>query len=106
MDAMYFVLICGAIAIVGFFATLNAMLEIGEDDLTIVDRFLVVLVIAIPPALPTAMSSGVAFAIARLKIKQIFCIEPKRLNLAGHTNWIVFDKTGTITEEGLTVMGV
>ncbi len=103
---MYFVLICGFIALVGYFSTLYQMFQIGEDSLTILDRFFAVLVIAVPPALPTAMSSGVAFAISRLRVKQIFCIQPNRLNLAGHINWVVFDKTGTITEEGLTAMGV
>jgi magnesium-transporting ATPase (P-type) len=73
-DAMYFVLLCGFIALVGYFSTLNAMFDIGEDSLTILDRFFSCLVIAVPPALPTAMSSGVAFAISRLRLNKIYCI--------------------------------
>ena len=82
------------------------MLDNGEDNETIGDRFASCLVIAVPPALPAAMSSGVAFAISRLRLNKIYCIQPNRLNLSGMISWIVFDKTGTLTEEGLTVKGV
>lgn len=82
------------------------MFIIGEDSLTILDRFLSCIVIAVPPALPTAMASGVAFAVSRMRQNKIYCIQSNRVNVAGHITWIVFDKTGTITEEGLTAMGV
>lgn len=95
----------GFISIIGYLSTLNAMIEIGEDGPTIFDRFLSVVTIAVPPALPAAMSSGVAFAISRLRLNKIYCIQPNRLNVSGTITTIVFDKTGTITEEGLTVLG-
>lgn len=50
------------------------MLDNGEDNDTIGDRFASCLVIAVPPALPAAMSSGVAFAISRLRLNKIYCI--------------------------------
>lgn len=56
---------------------------------------------AIPPALPAAMSVGIVFAINRLKNQSIYCISPQRVNVAGRVNLMVFDKTGTLTEEGL-----
>jgi len=49
---------------------------------------------------------GVGFAIARLKFKNIFCINPNRVNIAGRIQTFVFDKTGTLTEDGLTVYGL
>jgi cation-transporting ATPase 13A3/4/5 len=61
--------------------------------------------IAVPPALPAAMSCGMIFAINRLKKRNIFCISPPRINVAGHIETFVFDKTGTLTEEGLSVLG-
>ena len=62
--------------------------------------------IAVPPALPAAMSCGIVFAIQRLKNQKIFCISPPRVNLAGRVTTFVFDKTGTLTEDGLSVHGV
>jgi magnesium-transporting ATPase (P-type) len=50
------------------------MFIIGEDSLTILDRFLSCIVIAVPPALPTAMASGVAFAVSRMRSNKIYCI--------------------------------
>jgi cation-transporting P-type ATPase 13A2 len=57
--------------------------------------------IAVPPALPAAMSIGVAFAVQRLRRAQIFCISPPRVNVSGMIQLMVFDKTGTLTEDGL-----
>lgn len=71
----------------------------------IVDRSLDLFTIAVPPALPAAMSCGVVFAISRLKSQKIFCISPPRVNIAGRVTIFVFDKTGTLTEEGLSVLG-
>ena len=82
------------------------MYEIGEDSATILDRFLSCITIAVPPALPTAMGCGVAYAVSRMRSKMIYFIQPNRVNIVGHISWLVFDKTGTITEEGLTAMGV
>lgn len=62
-------------------------------------------VVAVPPGLPAAATSGIIFAIYRLSKLKIFCIAPARINLAGKISRFVFDKTGTITEEGLTVLG-
>lgn len=64
---MIFVLLMGGVAFVGFFATLYQLMQIEEDPNVIVDRFLSVITIAVPPALPAAMSSGVAAAISRLR---------------------------------------
>ena len=39
--------------------------------------------IAVPPALPACMVIGVAYAVNRLRGKSVFCIAPKRVNMAG-----------------------
>jgi cation-transporting ATPase 13A2 len=70
-----------------------------------VDRSLDLLTICVPPALPAAMTCGVVFAIQRLKKQNIYCISPNRVNVAGRVTAFVFDKTGTITEDSLSVMG-
>jgi cation-transporting ATPase 13A2 len=91
----------GCVAVLGFLATLPLMLKQGLQVANIVDRSLDLITIAVPPALPAAMTAGTAFAINRLKKKKIFCISPPRVNVSGRVNLMVFDKTGTLTEDGL-----
>ena len=64
-------------------------------------RVLDTLTIAVPPALPAALSIGSYYAQIRLKIKNIFCTSPDRINFAGKIKLLCFDKTGTLTEGGL-----
>ena len=100
-DSLKFIFFMGLIAILGFLCTLPIMLNQGFETWAIVDRSLDLITITVPPALPAAMTAGVAFAIARLKRKRIYCISPPRVNVSGRVNLMVFDKTGTLTEDGL-----
>jgi len=58
-------------------------------------RFVDLVTVAVPPALPVAMTIGTSFALSRLKQRRVFCISPPRVNVAGRLNCIGFDKTGT-----------
>ena len=49
---------------------------------------------------------GTIFAVARLNLKKIYCIQPSRVNVGGQISVMVFDKTGTLTEDGLHVHGM
>ncbi|EFC43379.1 predicted protein, partial [Naegleria gruberi] len=60
----------------------------------------------VPPALPISMSVCVSMAISRLKKKGIFCISPPRINVSGRVNMACFDKTNTLTRDGLDLHGV
>lgn len=55
------------IAVVGFFAIIPSLIKNKSDPATFIDRSLNLIVIAVPPALPAAMSCGMIFAITRLK---------------------------------------
>ena len=94
-----------ATAILSNLFTLPILIESGLDTETIVDMSLDLLTVAVPPAIPAAMSCGIVFAIERLKRYQIYCISPPRVNLTGQITTFVFDKTGTLTEDSLTVKG-
>ena len=48
--------------------------------------------IVVPPALPAAMTIGIVLANQRLKPKNIFCISPRTINVAGSVNCACFDK--------------
>lgn len=105
-DAMKFVFGMGFVAILGYLGCLKKMVELEYTDLGFVSNLFSCIVIAVPPGLPAAASCGLLFALDRLKKLQIFCISPPRVNSAGRITRFVFDKTGTITEEGLTVFGL
>lgn len=104
-DSLKFILFMGLIAVAGFASTLPMMIKQNYAVSEIIDRSLDLITITVPPALPAAMTAGTAFAISRLKKKQIFCISPPRVNVSGRVNLMVFDKTGTLTEDGLQVYG-
>jgi cation-transporting ATPase 13A3/4/5 len=61
--------------------------------------------IAVPPTLPAAMTIGTTFSLWRLRKKGIFCISPPKVDVSGTINTMVLDKTGTLTEDGLQVLG-
>ena len=60
-----------------------------------------VITIAVPPALPVALSVGITFAMSRLRKSKIYCISPPKINLAGQIEMVCFDKTGTLTLDDL-----
>ena len=62
--------------------------------------------VAVPPALPLALTIGTSVALARLKHYGIFCSDSSRISAAGRVNCLCFDKTGTLTTDGLTLKGV
>ena len=94
------------LAITANCVTVPFQLNLGVPTKTIIDHTLDLITVAVPPALPAAMSCGIVFALRRLKLQgQIFCISPPRVNMAGQIETFVFDKTGTLTEEGLSVYG-
>ncbi|KAJ2458779.1 hypothetical protein GGF42_001860 [Coemansia sp. RSA 2424] len=57
------------------------------------------------PLLPAALVIGQSIAAARLRRKQIYCIDPQRIMIAGKVQIFCFDKTGTLTKEGLEFYG-
>ncbi|EGZ11612.1 hypothetical protein PHYSODRAFT_376404, partial [Phytophthora sojae] len=62
--------------------------------------------IAVPPALPLVLSSGIGFAMQRLQKRGVFCIDSRRVNSCGQVTCYCFDKTGTLTQEHLSFVGV
>jgi cation-transporting ATPase 13A3/4/5 len=59
------------------------------------------------PMLPVSMIMGQAASAGRLKRElKINCLQPGRIAVAGKISNMVFDKTGTITKEGMDFSGV
>lgn len=57
-------------------------------------RALDVVTVAVPPALPAAMTMCTLYAQSRLESQGVFCIHPPRINLGGKLRLVCFDKVG------------
>jgi len=104
-DSFKYILVLLVIAVMGFLITLYPMIMYGYPLIDIIVRGLELLTIAIPPALPAAMETGIEYSINRLRNQKISSIHPQKINIVGKINFIAFDKTGTLTEDGLDIFG-
>ncbi|XP_076086537.1 polyamine-transporting ATPase 13A3-like isoform X3 [Mytilus galloprovincialis] len=105
-DTYIFVGALAAIAGIGFIYTIVLMVQAGEHPSDIIIRSLDLITIAVPPALPAALTIGIVFAQYRLKKQLVYCISPRSINVSGSINTFCFDKTGTLTEDGLDMHSV
>uniref|UniRef100_A0A8C5IES2 Cation-transporting ATPase n=1 Tax=Junco hyemalis TaxID=40217 RepID=A0A8C5IES2_JUNHY len=109
-DAMWFLMCLIAFAAIGMIYTVCVFALNGglykEETGEVVKKALDVITIAVPPALPAALTTGIIYSQQRLKKKGIFCISPQRINVCGQLNLVCFDKTGTLTEDGLDLWGL
>eukprot|EP00112_Aurelia_sp_Birch-Aquarium-sp1_P002091 Seg1227.9 transcript_id=Seg1227.9/GoldUCD/mRNA.D3Y31 product="putative cation-transporting ATPase 13A3" protein_id=Seg1227.9/GoldUCD/D3Y31 len=104
-DALKFVAVLGIFASAGFVYTIYVFKQHGAGVGEIMLRALDVITIAVPPALPAAMTVGTIYALQRLKKVKIYCTSPSRINISGKIKLFCFDKTGTLTEDGLDYYG-
>uniref|UniRef100_UPI00358EB84B polyamine-transporting ATPase 13A2-like isoform X2 n=1 Tax=Myxine glutinosa TaxID=7769 RepID=UPI00358EB84B len=105
-DAMKFVLVLAALAALGDIYAIVVLNRFHEGPWTLVLKMLDLVTIAVPPALPAALTVGSVYAQARLHKQGIYCVSLPRINLAGRVQMCCFDKTGTLTSEGLEICGV
>ncbi|KYB27139.1 polyamine-transporting ATPase 13A3 [Tribolium castaneum] len=105
-DSYKFIMILSVIALLGFFYTIFSKYSRDIAPLDILIKALDLVTIAIPPALPAAMTVGKLYALNRLKKKHIYCINSRVINVSGSVDCVCFDKTGTLTEDGLDMWGV
>ncbi|TPX32624.1 hypothetical protein SmJEL517_g04278 [Synchytrium microbalum] len=105
-DSYQFMMILGVVALISF---LNRLVDALTDGRTFGQALLSsldLITIAVPPALPVVLTIGIGFSMTRLKAKQIFCINPERVNYAGRINTFCWDKTGTLTASALRFAGL
>ncbi|XP_029291341.1 polyamine-transporting ATPase 13A2 isoform X2 [Cottoperca gobio] len=105
-DSAKFLIILGFVALFGSIYSFVVLFRSNATWVELVIRSLDIVTIAVPPALPAAITTGTIYAQHRLKRQGIFCISPPRINICGKVSLFCFDKTGTLTEEGLDVWGV
>lgn len=97
-ESSKFLLFLFFVAIITYFGMIKRLSEV-VDPLSIFLKFLDLIVITVPPALPVSMAFGVIYAINKLKDKSIFCIEESKVITGGVVSFSCFDKTGTLTED-------
>ncbi|XP_028654053.1 polyamine-transporting ATPase 13A3-like isoform X1 [Erpetoichthys calabaricus] len=105
-DAIRFLLCLVGVAGIGMLYSIINSVQHGELVSEIILDALDIVTIAVPPALPAAMTAGIVYAQNRLKKKGIYSISPQRINVCGQLNLVCFDKTGTLTEDGLDLWGM
>jgi len=105
-DSIRFIGLLAILAVGGFLYSVYTFIKQGMSAGHILLKALDIITIAVPPALPAAMSVGIVYALQRLKKRQIYCINSSRINICGKLKLFCFDKTGTLTEDGLDLLGV
>lgn len=78
----------------------------GKVTFELVLRCVLIITSVVPAELPMQTSLAVNSALLCLVKCAIFCTEPFRISLAGKVDICLFDKTGTITTDQLTAIGV
>ncbi|XP_063162711.1 probable cation-transporting ATPase 13A5 [Candoia aspera] len=105
-EAFQFVVCLAVIGILGLIYATCVYVTRKRPTSDTVAMALLLLTIAVPPAIPAALTTSIVYAQRRLTKKKIFCISPQRINICGQINLVCFDKTGTLTEDGLDLWGV
>ncbi|KAL4123653.1 hypothetical protein PRIC2_009504 [Phytophthora ramorum] len=105
-DSYRYLVVLWSIAIAAFIKRLVDGADTSTPFFDTVLHSLDLITIAVPPALPLVLSSGIGFAMQRLQKRGIFCIDSRRVNCCGQLNCYCFDKTGTLTKEHLSFIGV
>ncbi|KAM9790634.1 LOW QUALITY PROTEIN: polyamine-transporting ATPase 13A3-like [Syngnathus typhle] len=105
-DATQFLMCMVGLAMIGFIYTITIDVLNEVHIQGIIFDTLNIVIIAVPPILPVALSAGIGHAQRRLKRVGIFCLSPQRINICGQLNLVCFDKTGTLTEDSLDLWGI
>ena len=94
-DSYKFIGFLAVLSLVGFSYTIVSKVRTSSASFgdILVDA-LDLITIVVPPALPAAMTIGSIYAQKRLRRKDIYCISPRTINVAGSIDCICFDKTG------------
>ncbi|CAH1997974.1 unnamed protein product [Acanthoscelides obtectus] len=91
-DSYKFIGILSIVGIMGVIYTIVSKSSRNIRALDIIIKALDVVTIAVPPALPAAMTVGKLYALNRLKKSKIFCINSRVINVTGSIDCVCFDK--------------
>ena len=107
LPILMLVLICEAALAVGMVVVLLEALDADKTTPTLLGFASCCVMQIVNPLLPVSLVAGNAASAQRLiENHGINCADPKRIAVAGKVRLSIFDKTGTITKEGLDFTGV
>lgn len=81
------------------FIVLVILIHSYVQPIDLFTKFIDLITITVPPALPVSMTFGIIYAVSRLQDKNIFCIAQNKVITGGMIEFSCFDKTGTLTED-------
>ncbi|KAL9656868.1 hypothetical protein ABK040_004402 [Willaertia magna] len=105
-DSIKFLVVMFLFGLCGISFSIYSMVTHNAPISAIIISCFDLLTTILPPSLIIALNSLITFAIARLKQKKIYCISPTSINVSGRVNLACFDKTNTLTMDGLDLHGV
>ena len=105
-DSFKFIGIMSIFGVIGLIWAVSFLVYHNSSTETIIIRGLDIITIVVPPVLPLVLTIGTSFSINRLKKLNISCISLPAVTSAGRVSVVVFDKTGTITEDWMSLKGV
>ena len=98
-------LLCFAIAASSY--VLKKGLEKGDQTThQLMLKCVIIITSVVPQQLPVQMAIAVNQALMALMKAGLFCIEPFKVPIAGKISHVLFDKTGTITTDVASVVGI
>ena len=105
-DALRFLSLLFITGFAGILGTIINLARIGAPFGNVIMHIFDLIPIIIPPALPIAMTTTIAFTMRRLGKRKILCTSPPRVNLSGYIKLALFDKTNTLTQSGIDICGI
>ncbi|EER00609.1 Cation-transporting ATPase, putative [Perkinsus marinus ATCC 50983] len=103
LPIIYTIMFCYAMLITVLYATLT---DLGSWIVTVL-QILNTIAQSMNPMLPVSMVMGQSVSSKRLeRNEKIACLQPGRIPVAGKISTMVFDKTGTITKDGMDFAAV
>lgn len=67
---------------------------------------LMIFAAVIPPDLPTELSLCIGNAIREMRQRKVFSTDPYRILNAGRVKYMCFDKSGTLTQSSIRILGI
>jgi cation-transporting ATPase 13A1 len=104
-DALKLMAFLGAFAVVSAVAYARSVWETATS-FRIVLEVTLILASAFPAEIPNALNTALTAAALALGRLDVTCTEPERIALAGGASRVLLDKTGTITEDRCSVVGI
>lgn len=106
-ETFYFIVLLVLFASVASFAVLaDGLNDVDKNKFRLALHCIMIITSVVPPELPMELSLSITNSLAALSHSLIFCTEPHRIPYAGKVDVICCDKTGTLTQDKMRLLGI